>query len=118
MIIAGCLGGAGTAAEHHSRAPAARVDGRAGPPQAVPAVRLGVAAVGHLEGGDVGRDGLAGRYVGVGDHETAACAVASERCFVRYFWVDVESFCSGVYVAAYVSNQDVQAGPTRFNNGK
>ena len=83
MIIAGRLVGAGAAAEHHSRAPSARVDGRAGPPQAVPAVGLGVAAVGHLEGGDVSRDHLTGRDVGVGDHETAASAVIPESGFVR-----------------------------------
>ena len=50
MIVADGLVGAGAAAEHDSRAAGARVGGRARPPQAVPAVRLGAAAVGHSEG--------------------------------------------------------------------
>ena len=93
MIFADRLGGACAAAEHHSRASSARVHRRARPPQAVPAVGLGVAAVGHLEGGDVSRDHLTGRDVGVGDHKTAASAVIPESGFVRYFWVNVETFC-------------------------
>ena len=93
MVIAGGLIGAGAAAKDHSRAAAAGVDGRGRPPQAVPAVGLGVAPVGHLEGGDVSRDHLTGRDVGVGDHKTAASAVIPESGFVRYFWVNVETFC-------------------------
>ena len=86
VVIAGGLVGAGAAAKDHSRAATARVDGRGRPPEAVPAVRLGATAVGHLEGGHVGGDRLAGSDVGLGHHEAAARAVALERGLVRYFW--------------------------------